>query len=201
MSLLLTFLELDKLYESTMSRQDLINHIKASGRNYNFNAKSTEQLFRIWEKIQKADNEKAGLRDYNDTIATERRRTCPTCGARVADNGECSKCSEDELDYVFDESITEWLDANGNKIDMVPNQNTSGTSVSTSPPASNKKVVTIVYDVTAHKLRARANDGVHGWANVAFPNNLRTRDGQEYEVDALIWNGKNYRVSGNIKPI
>lgn len=63
------------------------------------------------------------------------------------------------------------------------------------------KIVTIIYDVKAHKLRARANDGVHGWANVAFPNNLRNRDGQQYVVDDLVWNGKNYRASGNITAI
>lgn len=69
------------------------------------------------------------------------------------------------------------------------------------PPANGAKIVTIVYDTKAHKLRARADDGVHGEANVAFPNNLRTNEGQQYEVDDLIWNGKNYRVSGNIVAI
>lgn len=64
-----------------------------------------------------------------------------------------------------------------------------------------KKVVTIVYDTKAHKLRARADDGVNGPANVAFPNSLRTEVGQQYEVEELIWNGKNYRVSGKIIPV
>ena len=62
-------------------------------------------------------------------------------------------------------------------------------------------VVTIVYDNTKHKLRAQADDGIHGKGYVAFPNNLRTAEGQQYEVETITWNGKNYRVSGNIKPI
>jgi hypothetical protein len=81
--------------------------------------------------------------------------------------------------------------------------NTQGTPTkqTVTPPAQASNVVTIVYDNKARKLRARANDGMHGEANVAFPNNLRTSEGQQYEVDELIWNGKNYRVSGNIKPL
>lgn len=62
-------------------------------------------------------------------------------------------------------------------------------------------VVTIVYDTKAKKLRARANDGVHGEANVAFPNNLRNTEGQLYSVEELWWNGKNYRAGGQIRPI
>lgn len=69
------------------------------------------------------------------------------------------------------------------------------------PLASGPNVVTIVYDDKAHKLRARADDGVHGEANVAFPNNLRNREWQQYEVETLIWNGKNYRASGKIEAI
>lgn len=64
-----------------------------------------------------------------------------------------------------------------------------------------QNIVTIVYDPKAHKLRARGDDGTHGIANVAFPNNLRNQEGQQYEVDELIWNGKNYRASGKIKTL
>jgi hypothetical protein len=79
-------------------------------------------------------------------------------------------------------------------------------STKTTPPASQSAapgtdIVTVVYDSKAHKLRVRADDGIHGEANVAFPNHLRTKDGQQYKVDQLIWNGKNYRVSGNISPV
>jgi hypothetical protein len=64
-----------------------------------------------------------------------------------------------------------------------------------------KGIVTIFYDPKAKKLRAQADDGVHGLANVAFPNALRTKEGQQYEVETLAWNGKNYRALGEIKPI
>ena len=85
-----------------------------------------------------------------------------------------------------------------------PNQQSTPTPPPTTPPqmaTTGTNVVTIVYDPKAHKLRARADDGVHGEANVAFPNNLRNKAGQQYEVDDLVWNGKNYRATGNIVAI
>ena len=204
MSLLLTFMELDKLYESTMSRQGLIDHIKASGRNYNFDTKTTAQLFRIWERIQKEDNEKAGMQEYHDMLKLERARLCKKCGRRLTDGGECASCLTDEADYVFDESLLEWVDSKGNKAQSV---STSAAAPSNTYPTTNQQasgdgyIVTIVYDNSKQKLRAHADDGVHGRGYVAFPNNLRNKDGQQYEVETLVWNGKNYRVSGNIKPI
>jgi hypothetical protein len=62
-------------------------------------------------------------------------------------------------------------------------------------------IVTIVYDPKAKKLRAQADDGTHGIANVAFPNHLRTAEGAKYKVASLTWNGKNYRASGDIEPL
>ena len=62
-----------------------------------------------------------------------------------------------------------------------------------------KPIVTIVSD--KGRLRAMGTDGTNPYAFVAFPNNLRNKEGQQYEVDQLIWNGKNYRVSGNIAEI
>lgn len=58
--------------------------------------------------------------------------------------------------------------------------------------------VEIVYDRT--ELRARGDDGIHGKAWVQFPKDLR-QYGKVYKVDQLIWNGKNYRVKGNIEEI
>lgn len=65
--------------------------------------------------------------------------------------------------------------------------------------SSTNNIVTLVYD--GNRLRAQADDGKNGKGWVAFPNNLRTKAGQQYEVDGLFWNGKNYRVIGNITPI
>lgn len=58
--------------------------------------------------------------------------------------------------------------------------------------------VEIVYD--RNELRARGDDGIHGKAWVQFPKDLR-QYGKVYKVDQLIWNGKNYRVKGNIEEI
>lgn len=80
------------------------------------------------------------------------------------------------------------------------NKTTTTSPNTTTPPATNGYLVEIVWDQSAHKYRARADDGVHGPANVAFPNNLRT-PGAKYDVETLTWNGKNYRASGRIIPV
>ena len=58
-------------------------------------------------------------------------------------------------------------------------------------------IVTIEYDNKKHSFRAYSNDGIHGKANVSFPNDLRIPNSQ-YEVEKLIWTGKFYRVTGYI---
>jgi rubrerythrin len=98
MSLLLTFMELDKLYESTMSRQNLIDHIRASGRNYNFNNKSTAQLFRIWERIQKEEISKVDTAEPEPT-AVNSHATCAECGTLLTDGGLCPVCDDGEEYY------------------------------------------------------------------------------------------------------
>lgn len=103
----------------------------------------------------------------------------------------------------FDLHIYEYDDVNKTvtlvqsiKAQSVLSQQSSGGSNT----SNSGHIVEIVWDSRAGKLRARADDGVHGPANVAFPNNLRTR-GAKYRVDTLIWNGKNYRASGQIIPV
>jgi hypothetical protein len=203
MSLLLAFMELDKLYESRqwLDREALIKNIKNCGKwNYRFAKYSDQQLYRMWERIK--DEQEIKL-EYSTVAGSY--DTCPECGIRLSDGGYCPVCKDGEEDYYAAEHITEWLDSQGNKVSTA----TASCSTPTQPLArqvasttsSKSNIVTIVYDCNKHKLRAVADDGTHGYANVAFPNNLRTRDGQQYEVDALIWNGKNYRVSGDIRPI
>jgi hypothetical protein len=97
--------------------------------------------------------------------------------------------------------LTGWKVASGPLNTQTANQVQSPPQSVSIPQTATSNVVTIVYDDKAHKLRARADDGVHGEANVAFPNNLRNKEGQQYEVEKLIWNGKNYRASGNIEAI
>lgn len=145
---------------------------------------------------------------------------CPNCHDHHGGFGKCEEfveglfMTEALFDTIKDDTkYTNWISRT-----VTPNNQTSQSrpiqqsnistqSNSTSPqqpvpqPAANNKIVTIIYDTKAHKLRARADDGVHGEANVAFPTALRNHEGQQYKVDALVWNGKNYRTVGNIVPM
>jgi hypothetical protein len=109
----------------------------------------------------------------------------------------------------FDFFIYEY-DASVNKITLVGKVDKATNqpiTPSTNQPAKtaiapSKPIVTIVKD--SGKLRALAANG-DGQGNpaafVQFPTVLRTNEGQQYEVDQLVWTGKFYRVSGNISPI
>ena len=147
---------------------------------------------------------------------------CPNCHDHQGGFGKCEEfveglfMTESLFDIIKDDAkYTNWISRtvtpNSQTSQSQPMQqsNISTQSNSTPPPqpqpvskpSVNNKIVTIIYDTKAHKLRARADDGVHGEANVAFPNALRNREGQQYEVDELVWNGKNYRAVGNITAI
>lgn len=186
---------IDSLTESN-DRQALIDKIKSKGKKYNFDRFSTDQLFKINQRLEA---EQAIWDEANRATQPVELACCDFCGTRLTDGGFCPVCDDGEEDYL-DETDTlnsflhEWVYANST------NQAQSSQSTQV-PKTANKNVVEIFYDYSAHKLRARADDGVHGKANVAFPNSLRNKEGQQYEVDQLIWNGKNYRVSGDIKPI
>lgn len=106
--------------------------------------------------------------------------------------------------YIFE------YDASVNKLTLVgkvdkaaskPITHSTNQSAITST-APNKPIVTIVKD--SGKLRALATNG-DGQGNpaafVQFPTVLRTNEGQQYEVDQLVWTGKFYRVAGKISPI
>lgn len=109
----------------------------------------------------------------------------------------------------FDFFIYEY-DASANKLTLVGKVDKAASQPATpsakqpakASTAPNKPIVTIVKD--SGKLRALAANG-DGQGNpaafVQFPTALRTNEGQQYEVDQLVWTGKFYRVSGNISPI
>ena len=102
---------------------------------------------------------------------------------------------------LFDKpSMSSFVTASGRPVN-IPSSRASSTqqSQASSGQRAGKYMVGIVLD--KGRLRAMSNDGIHGVAFVAFPNNLRQFEGQRYEVDQLIWNGKNYRVAGNIVEI
>ena len=113
---------------------------------------------------------------------------------------ELDKINEGIYD-IQSSKLNNWVTANGQQVKL-NNTNPSMTSQATKPAITSpngKCVVVIVSD--KGRLRAFGTDGVNPGAFVAFPNDLRQFEGQKYEVDRLIWNGKNYRVSGNIVEI
>lgn len=141
---------------------------------------------------------------------------CPNCHDHHGGFGKCEELyegllmSESLFDTIKDDAkYMNWISRtplpNNPAVQQSPSQPQSVQPTPQTPPPAPVpaagNIVTIVYDAKAHKLRARADDGVHGEANVAFPNALRNREGQQYEVDELVWNGKNYRAVGNIVAI
>lgn len=193
------------LQEQDFSDRDyLIAELTRLGYNYNFDKYSDRQLYCILDKtLKKIKDErmKAEANAAERELAKEASRAdCSLCGSSLTDGGYCPVCDDGATD--LDEGIFNDKPSNiGWKAVPSASVNQSATYPSTQNQTSTGNIVTIVYDRKAHKLRARADDGINGEANVAFPNNLRTVAGQQYEVDNLIWNGKNYRVSGNIKPV
>lgn len=187
--------------DSWLSREELIAELEKLGYKYKFDKYSDRQLYSILEKTKaKIESDKALAELEHNKV--EAKPTCNDCGGVLADSGICPKCYDGAADLdegVFDNkpsSKTDWKTFSSTQ----PSSATSSNSLSKTD-GTGKKIVTIFYDYKAQKLRAQADDGINGIANVAFPNHLRNQEGQQYEVDALIWNGKNYRVSGGIKPV
>lgn len=99
MSLIETFMELDKLYEATISRQELISNLKALGKNYNFDIKTDAQLYRIWEKAMAEKKEQDAYKEYHQLQDCEvARHRCPECGLLLADDSKngCPVCDNGE---------------------------------------------------------------------------------------------------------
>lgn len=184
-----------------LSREELIAELEKLGYKYKFDKYSDGQLYSILEKTKaKIESDKALAELEQSRLKT--KPICDSCGSALADSGICPKCYDGATDLdegVFDRKLsnmTSWKTTSGTQSSTV-----SGSNSPKAASSAGKKIVTIFYDTKARKLRAQADDGINGVANVAFPNHLRNQAGQQYEVDDLIWNGKNYRVSGDIKPV
>ena len=203
----------DKLIEASYTRPELISKLEASGKNYKFDKYTDAQLYRMWQRLQQPVKvTKKPKHELDLDFDNERVMYCD-CGIRLSDAGFCPVCHDGEEDLGDDifsdmaDELYEWKNSSGKPINL------SSTSASTTSqptvvqtqqtPAphlpSGKYAVRIVSD--HGRLRALGTDGVHPAAWVAFPNDLRQFEGQQYEVDQLIWNGKNYRVAGNIVEI
>ena len=205
MNLFRAFMELDENYNDRLA---LINDIRKAGKNYNFNKFTDAQLYRIWQRLQKPTRaSKEPEHELDLDFGPEQNFDCCDCGARLTDFGQCPVCElgEEDLDEgIFDNkpsSLSSWKSATGQSVKL--NQNSTpapaNTSVQNTTPTTDKYIVRIV--THGGRLRALATDGVNPAAWVAFPQDLRRFEGQRYEVDQLIWNGKNYRVAGNIVEI
>lgn len=205
MNMFRAFMELDEAYNE---RQSLIDKIKKSGKNYNFDKYTDAQLYRIAQRLQQpriTTKEPAHELDLDfDTRALE---YCE-CGIRLTDFGACPVCDlgeEDLAEGIFDSkpsNMSSWVKMTKKPVNTVSNTLPAAQPSQTTPvqnAASGKYVVRIVSH--GGRLRALATDGTNPAAWVAFPDALRQFEGQQYEVDQLIWNGKNYRVAGNIVEI
>ena len=180
MSLLLTFMELDKLYESAerLNRGQLIKNIKDLGKNYNFDKYSDEQLYRMWQRLQNDLDKTATMQEYTNELKTSNANTCQECSMKLTDGGMCPKCDDGEEDLAEA------------KLPI-------GTEFKWTSDA-NKPIVRIMYTGN-NKFIAVADDGTNGKNKVVFNNQFKKHNGELYEVDQLEWNGKNYKAVGNIK--
>ena len=198
------FMELDEAYND---RLYFIDELKKAGKNYNFDKYTDAQLYRMAQRLQQprvAVKEPKHELDL-DFESDRAHDCCDFCSTRLTDFGVCPVCDlgeEDINEGIFDKpTMSSWVSMSSKPTNTVPNsvQSTTATQTTTNTPTNGKYVVRIVSH--GGRLRALATDGTHPAAFVAFPNDLRQYEGQMYEVDQLIWNGKNYRVAGNIVKI
>ena len=205
-----------------MSRTELISQIKKSGRNYNFAKYTNAQLYRMWQRIQNELPVKKSIPqpkhdldlDFDDVDTVETKQ-CDFCGTPLNTLDQCPICDLGDEDLWLDEDIfdnlyspptrSNWKSAAGQtiKLTQTPSTSTTTSAQSAQTPSPHLPSGRYAVRIVSHggRLRALATDGVHPAAWVAFPNDLRQFEGQQYEVDQLIWNGKNYRVAGNIVEI
>jgi hypothetical protein len=222
MNLLHTFAELNKLYESKdtywifkgkATFKDLYNNEKTISVFPPVQVHGSTEA-RALSNVKWLLRKKHGLNintpiilsDYLIAKLTPDKsyKICPKCEkTRLTDGGYCPVCddgTEDLEEGIFDNKFSNkssWVSASGQPISLAPKQ--ASQVISGQGLMEEKYIVRIV----SHngRLRALATDGIHPAAWVAFPNSLRQFEGQMYEVDQLVWNGKNYRVIGNINPV
>lgn len=108
MSLLMTFLELDKInesYDAFGDRNELIAKIKATGRKYDFSKYSNEQLYRICQRLE-AETSSQSSSAVTKSSVVRNYQECPDCGATLTDGGFCPHC-DDGYDIDYTESLVE----------------------------------------------------------------------------------------------
>lgn len=101
MNLLLTFMDLDKLYEANqwLDRKTIVNKLKCLGKwHYKFDKYSDEQLYRMLERTQKEAEEEAAMQEYSDLLSVK-DRVCSECSTSLTDGGLCPMCDDGEEYY------------------------------------------------------------------------------------------------------
>lgn len=209
MNMFRAFMELDEINED-ISRQELISRFKkAAGKNYNLSDEkkfpypklfsmtmSAEEKVRKEQTAKKQKAIKADEQEF-DFEPAPRPATCEFCNMRLNAMDQCPRCD------LGEEDLLEWVTSSGQKVKMPTS--TSASQTAAISPTNSSRTTTGKYKVAIvddkGRLRAMGDDGVHGLAFVAFPNHLREFEGQHYEVEQLVWNGKNYRAVGKIEEV
>ena len=91
MNMFRAFMELDEAYND---RQSLIDVIKRSGKNYNFDKYTDAQLYRMAQRLQQprvAVKEPKHELDL-DFEPEQEHACCDFCGTRLTDFGQCPVC-------------------------------------------------------------------------------------------------------------
>ena len=211
MNLFRAFMELDEINEG-LSRQEMISRLRALGKRYNFDKFPDKQLYGMLRDAEEKKAKEKVVKKADDELdldfePAEDFACCDFCGMRLNALDQCPVCDLGEEDLNEQAKLVEFVTASGKQV-KIPKQATAAAQAKTNnapDPNSTVRTITGKYKVgivlDKGRLRAMANDGVHGIAFVSFPNHLRQFEGQHYEVDQLIWNGKNYRVAGNIEEV
>ena len=93
-------------FKESFSRNDLITRMILAGKNYKFDKYSTEQLYRMWQRIQ---NERPAIKterqpkheldlDFDDADTPDCKQ-CEVCGTPLNLHDQCPICDLGEEDY------------------------------------------------------------------------------------------------------
>lgn len=153
MNMFHAFMELDEAYSN---RQSMIDDIKRTGKNYNFDKYTDAQLFRMWQRLQTPKLVKKEPKHELDLdFDIEESKYCD-CGARLSDAGFCPVCYDGEEDLeegIFDSQPIRshnWIAASSQPAKPHSTTTPASTNISgsghTAANTNSKYIVRIVLD-------------------------------------------------------
>lgn len=85
------------------SRSSMIQELQDLGYNYDFDSKTTQQIYRIWQKTggrlsPYAVEQGIAQAEYEDSLRPEKPK-CENCGIYLDESGTCPICDQGEEDY------------------------------------------------------------------------------------------------------